>query len=100
MFLTNGLNAILVKYNRGYSSYYDDTDKKEQRIKVCPYNHDQIVQFGIDTTSEGVGYFIVKSHIDVQEGDQLKFNNHTYTIQEVHDSWIWNKIANKIIKVK
>ena len=34
MFLTNGLNAILVKCNRGYSSYYDDTDKKEQRIKV------------------------------------------------------------------
>lgn len=100
MFNTNGLKAILVQNNRGTSTYYDDQDKTEIEIKVCPYNHDQLVRFGIDTTDVGKGYFIVKKDTPVEEGDQLIFNNHTYSIIEVHDNWLWNKIANIILVVK
>lgn len=100
MFNTNGLKAILVQNNRGTSSYYDDQDKTEVEIKVCPYNQEQLVRFGIDTTTQGTGYFIVKAGTPVEEGDQLIFNNKTYSILEVHDNWLWNKIANIILVVK
>lgn len=100
MFNTNGLNAILVQNNRGTSTYYDDQDKTEIAIKVCPYNQDQIVRFGIDTTSDAKGYFIVKANTPVREGDQLIFNDKTYSIIEVRDNWLWNKIANIILIVK
>lgn len=101
MFNINGLKATLIQNNRGTSkSYYDDQDKKELDIKVCPYNSDQIVRFGIDTTSEAKGYFIVKADTDVREGDELIFNERKYSVIEVHDNWIWNKIANLILVVK
>lgn len=100
MFNTNGLSAILVQNNRGTSTYYDDQDKTEIEIKVCPYNQDQIVRFGIDTTSDAKGYFIVKKDTPVREGDQLIFNDKTYSIIEVRDNWLWNKIANIILIVK
>lgn len=100
MFNINGFKAILVQNNRGVTTYYDDQDKTEIDIKVCPYNQDQIVRFGIDTTSDAKGYFITKAGTDVREGDQLIFNEKTYSIIEVHDNWIWNKIANIILVVK
>ena len=74
--------------------------KKSVDIVVCPYNVDQAVRFGVYTVPEAKGYFIVKNTVDVKEGDQLVFNDITYSILDVQDSWIWNKIANYIIAVK
>ena len=101
MFLTNGMKATLIQNNRSNdNSPYDDQDKKSVDIVVCPYNVDQAVRFGVYTVPEAKGYFIVKNTVDVKEGDQLVFNNITYSILDVQDSWIWNKIANYIIAVK
>ena len=77
MYNVNGMNAKLIQYNRNDSeSIYDDQDKQEIDIVVCPYN------------------------VDVREGDQLIFMNDTFTILEVKDNWIWNKLANISIAVK
>lgn len=102
MFLTNGMKATLIQNNRSvdYNSPYDDQDKKSVDIVVCPYNVDQAVRFGVYTVPEAKGYFIVKNTVDVKEGDQLVFNDITYSILDVQDDWIWNKIANYIIAVK
>ena len=102
MFLTNGLPATLIQNNRSteYDSIYDDQDKKEVDVVVCPYNVDQAVKFGFDTVPEATGYFIMKNTADVKEGDQLIFNDETYSILKVADDWIWNKIANYTIAVK
>lgn len=101
MFLTNGMKATLIQNNRSNdNSPYDDQDKKSVDIVVCPYNVDQTVRFGVYTVPEAKGYFIVKNTVDVKEGDQLVFNDITYSILDVQDSWIWNKIANYIIAVK
>lgn len=101
MFLTNGMKATLIQNNRSNENNpYDDQDKKSVDIIVCPYNVDQAVRFGVYTVPEAKGYFIVKNTVDVKEGDQLVFNDITYSILDVQDSWIWNKIANYIIAVK
>ena len=101
MFLTNGMKATLIQNNRSNdNSPYDDRDKKSVDIVVCPYNVDQAVRFGVYTVPEAKGYFIVKNTVDVKEGDQLVFNDITYSILDVQDNWIWNKIANYIIAVK
>lgn len=102
MFLTNGMKATLIQNNRSvdYNSPYDDQDKKSVDIVVCPYNVDQAVRFGVYTVPEAKGYFIVKNTVDVKEGDQLVFNDITYSIIDIQDNWIWNKIANYIIAVK
>lgn len=101
MFLTNGMKATLIQNNRSNdNSPYDDQDKKSVDIVVCPYNVDQAVRFGVYTVPEAKGYFIVKNTVDVKEGDQLVFNDITYSILDVQDNWIWNKIANYIIAVK
>lgn len=101
MFLTNGMKATLIQNNRSNdNSPYDDQDKKQVDIVVAPYNVDQAVRFGVYTVPEAKGYFIVKNTVDVKEGDQLVFNDITYSILDVQDSWIWNKIANYIIAVK
>lgn len=102
MFLTNGMKATLIQNNRSldYNSPYDDQDKKSVDIVVCPYNVDQAVRFGVYTVPEAKGYFILKNTVDVKEGDQLVFNDITYSILDVQDNWIWNKIANYIIAVK
>lgn len=102
MFNVNGFKATLVQNNRNTDAdaYYDDQDKKEIEIKVCPYNVDQAVRFGEYTTPEATGYFIVKSGTDVKEGDELIINGRTYSILKVADSWIWNKIANIVLAVK
>ena len=101
MFNTNGIPGVLIKNNRNAnSSYYDDQDKVEENIVVCPYNSDQTVSFGTYTVPEAEGYFILKNTVDVREGDQLIFNERTYSILKVQDNWIWNKIANFTVAVK
>ena len=101
MFNVNGMKAILIKNNRNdEDSIYDDQDKEEQEIVVCHYNVDQSVKFGTYTVPEATGYYIIKNNVDVREGDQLIFNDRTYSILKVQDNWIWNKIANFIVAVK
>lgn len=111
MYNTNGMTATLIQCNRDEESYsgnsiyddqkiYDDQDKKELEIVVCPYNVDQAIRYGIYTVPEATGYFIIKSSVDVREGDQLEFKGHTFTILQVNDNWIWNKLANISIAVK
>ena len=36
MFNVNGMNATLIQNNRDISGIYDDQDKTEVEIKVCP----------------------------------------------------------------
>jgi len=100
MFNVNGMKATLIQNNRNESSYYDDQDKQEVKIKVCPYNVDQAVKFGIYTIPEATGYFIVKKDTPVREGDQLRIGDRTFSIIKVQDEWIWNKIANIVLAVK
>ena len=100
MFNMNGMSATLIKNNRGTSGIYDDQDKTEEKIKVCPYNVDQAIRFGIYTIPEATGYFIVKSGIDIKEGDQILFRGITYSVLKIYDNWIWNKIANISVAVK
>ena len=102
MFNVNGFNATLVQNNRDTDEdmYYDDQDKQEITIKVCPYNADQSIRFGIYTVPEAKGYFITKAGTDVQVGDELIIENHTYSILDVQDEWIWNKVANIVLAIK
>ena len=100
MFNINGFQATLIQNNRGESQYYDDQDKIEVQIKVCPYNVDMTVNFGTYTVPEATGYFIVKAKTDVREGDQLVIDGRTFSILKVQDDWIWNKVANIILAVK
>lgn len=101
MYNVNGMSAKLIQYNRNDSeSIYDDQDKQEIDIVVCPYNVEMAERVGIYTIPEATGYFIIKNNVDVREGDQLIFMNDTFTILEVKDNWIWNKLANISIAVK
>ena len=50
--------------------------------------------------SDAEGYYIVKSNVDVKEGDQITFMNKTYTVIKVKDNWIWNRIENYTVAVK
>lgn len=100
MFNVNGMKATLIQNNRGESSVYDDQDKRQVSIKVCPYNVDQAVRFGVYTVPEAKGYFIVKNKVDVREGDEVILKGRKYVVLEVQDNWIWNKIANIGLLVK
>lgn len=102
MFNVNGFKVKLIQNNRTSTSddYYDDQNKKEIEIKVCPYNVDQAIKFGINTVPEATGYFITKANVEVLEGDELIIANRTYSILKVQDDWIWNKVANIILAVK
>lgn len=101
MFNVNGIDAVLIKNNRNdEDSIYDDQDKEEENVVVCPYNVDQTVKFGTYTVPEATGYYILKNCVDVREGDQLIFNEKTYSILKVQDNWLWNKIANFTVAVK
>lgn len=105
MFLTNGKQAQLIKYNRpvvdGYNTgVYDDEYTTTEDIVLCPYNKDIRVAFGVYTIPEAEGYFIIKRATDVKEGDQIIFNGNTYTILKVKDNWIWNRIENFTVAVK
>lgn len=100
MFITNGMKATLIKYNREETGVYDDEYTSEEEIVLCPYNQDIRVAFGVYTVPEAEGYYIVKNTTDIKEGDQIVFNDNTYTVIKVKDNWIWNKIANLTIAVK
>lgn len=100
MFNINGFKATLIQNNRNESSVYDDQDKTEIEIKVCPYNVDVTDRFGVYTVPEAEGYFIVKGNVPVQEGDQLVIGERTFSIIKVMDNWIWNKVANITLAVK
>lgn len=100
MFNVNGMSATLIQNNRGTSGIYDDQDKTEVSIVVCPYNVDQAIRFGIYTIPEATGYFIVKPDIDIKEGDEILFQNNKYSVLKVQDNWLWNKKANIGIAVK
>lgn len=100
MFNVNGIPAVLIQNNRNESDYYDDQDKQEINIVVCPYNADMSVRFGTYSVPDAKGYFIVKNNVSVKEGDQLRIGDRTLSIIDVKDNWIWNKLANIILAVK
>ena len=101
MYNVNGMNAKLIQYNRtDNDSIYDDKNKQEVDIVVCPYNVDMAIRVGIYTIPEAKGYFIIKNNVDVREGDQIEFKGDTFTIIQVNDNLIWNKLANISIAVK
>jgi hypothetical protein len=101
MFLTNGMKAQLIKYNRdNKTGVYDDEYTSTEDIVICPYNQDITVAFGTYTIPEAEGYYIIKRATDVKEGDQVVFQDKTYTILKVKDNWIWNRIENYTVAVK
>lgn len=101
MVLTNLMKAKLYQYNRtDDDNPYDDMNIRIKNVRVCPYNVDTRINFGIYTHPEATGYYIVKDCVDVRIGDQIEFQGNKYTILEVKDNWIWNKIANITIAVK
>lgn len=100
MFLTNGMKAQLIKYNRSNTGVYDDEYTSTEDIVICPYNQDIRVAFGVYTIPEAEGYFVVKRATDIKEGDQIVFNGNTLTVLKVKDNWIWNRIENYTVAVK
>ena len=101
MFLVNGFKAKLVQYNRSYKSLaYDDEDKKTVSIKVIPYNIDDSGSFGAYTMPEASGYFSIRRNVDVKEGDEIIYNNKTYSVVKVTEKWIYNRIEYKVAFVK
>lgn len=100
MFLTNAMKGTLIKYNRQGTGIYDDEYKQSVPIKLCPYNQDVRVSFGTYSVPEAEGYYIVKSKLDVKEGDQITFMGKTYTVLKVKDNWLWNRIENYTVAVK
>lgn len=102
MFNVNGIPAVLIQNNRTSTNddYYDDQNKQEVNIVVCPYNADVSVKFGTDTIAQAKGYFIVKGDTPVKEGDQIRIGDKTFSIIDLKDNWIWNKIANITLAVK
>ena len=101
MFLTNGLKAKLIKYNRDSEDViYDDELREEEIIKICPYDVSNGVAFGIYTVPNATGYFQVGRKVDVREGDQIVFDKNTYTVLNVQDNWLFNRVENKILAVK
>lgn len=101
MVLTNLMKATLYQYNRkDDDNPYDDMNVREKKVRVCPYSVDVRQNFGIYSHPEATGYYIVKDCVDIRIGDQLEFGGQRFTILEVKDNWIWNKIANITIAVK
>lgn len=101
MFLVNGIKATLIQYNRGNDdSIYDDQNKVEKPIKMCPYDISNGIKFGIYTVPEATGYYQVSRKVDVKEGDQIVFRGETYTVLKVQDNWLFNRVENKILAVK
>lgn len=101
MFIVNGMKAKLIKFNRNNdNSIYDDEDTQEENIKVCPYNVDDAIRFGIYTVPEATGYFQVHRKLDIRNGDQIVFRNKNYTVLKVQESWMFNRVENKMVAVK
>lgn len=101
MFLVNGKKATLIQYNRNNKKdIYDDEDTQTTQIVLCPYNQDISVSFGTYSVPDATGYFILKRCVDVKEGDQIEFNGKTFTILDVRDNWIFNRIESFTVAVK
>lgn len=112
MILVNGQKAILRQFNRTpKDAYFDDKNYTEKIIKVVPYDVDDNIRFGIYTIPEAKGYFMVNRKVDIRVGDQLiflgKFENtksdmtrRTYTVLEIKDDWIYNRVENYVVVVK
>jgi hypothetical protein len=101
MFLVNGKKATLLQFNRNkLDDFYDDEDIKTTEIVLCPYNQDINVAFGKYTVPEAEGYFIIKRATDVKEGDQIEYDGRTFTIIQVRDNWIFNRIESYTVAVK
>lgn len=102
MYLFNPLKAQLIQKNRSTEDFvYDDEDKKEEiSIDVIPYNVDQAIQYGIYTVPEATGYFIVRSKLDIREGDMIVFNDRQYSVLHIKDNWVFNKIESIEVAVK
>lgn len=91
----------MIKYNRTETnSIYDDQSQPPILIKVCPYDISDGVRFGLYTVPEAKGYFQVKRTVDIREGDQIVFQGKTYTVLDVQDNWIYNRVENKVLAVK
>jgi len=101
MVLTNLMDGKLYQYNRNSdTSPYDDEDITEVPIKLCPYNQDLKVAFGVYSHPEATGYFIVKGNVDIRQGDEIEFKGERHSVLEIKDNWIFNKIVNITILVK
>lgn len=106
MFLVNGKKATLIQYNRNKGNnydtgnIYDDEDMITTDIVLCPYNSDISIAFGKYSVPNATGYFILKRCVDVKEGDQIEFNGKTFTILDVRDNWIFNRIESFTVAVK
>lgn len=101
MFLVNGMKATLRQFNREENdNVFDDTNYKEVPIKLCPYDVEGAIRFGIYTVPEATGYYQVHRWVDVRAGDQIIFNNQVHTILKVQEGWIYNRIENKVLAVK
>lgn len=109
MFLVNAMKGTLIKRNRvEYDEnnepvtqpVYDDEVTVEVPIQLCPYNQDIRIAFGVYTIPEAEGYYIVRSNVDIKEGDQITFNGKTYSVLKVKDNWIWNRIENYTVAVR
>lgn len=101
MFLVNGKKATLIQHNRNNKKdIYDDEDTQTTQIVLCPYNQDISVSFGTYSVPDATGYFILKRCVDVKEGDQIEFNGKTFTILDVRDNWIFNRIESFTVAVK
>jgi hypothetical protein len=95
------MKGYLYQYNRNQDNNpYDDEDIKKIPIKLCPYNQDIKVSFGVYSHPEATGYFIVKGNIDIKQGDEIEFRGERHTVLEVKDNWIFNKIVNITILIK
>lgn len=109
MYLINGQRAKLIQFNRtNDDNPFDDQNKKEIYIKCCPFDVEQAIRFGIYTTPEAKGGYLVPRWVDVKEGDQIQFignyknastNNKIHTILEVHDFWVFNRLEYYLLKV-
>lgn len=102
MYLFNPKKAQLIKKNRSTEDFvYDDEDIQEPiEIDVIPYNVDQAIQYGIYTVPEATGYFIVRSKVDIREGDMIIFQNREYSVLDIQDNWVFNKIESIEVAVK
>lgn len=101
MYLLNPKKAELIQKNRNTDFVYDDEDKEESiNIDIIPYNVDQAIRYGLYTVPEATGYFIIRSKVDIREGDMIIFNNRQYSILKVIDNWIYNRIESIEVVVK
>lgn len=101
MFLVNGKKATLIQYNRkNDDSIYDDEDIKKTSVMLCPYNSDMSITFGKYSIPDASGYFMLKRCTDVKEGDQIEYEGKTYTILDVRDNWLFNRIESYTVAVK